>query len=206
MEMPDLDSPELDPRDALLQAHTPAVMVPRHGPMPMMAKPGHRFLVAANGLWLEVLRPWLTARVQVAYSEVPLPFGELDQSIQYAFGARELGSVQRRFLEDARGALPDECAAWAVYSEETGKLDYRPLIADAASPGGVSFHRPRLADHEHLAIDLHSHGKLEAFFSATDDTDDLGEIKIAVVAGTVDAAPTFASRLCLLGAFIEAGQ
>lgn len=193
----------LDPRDAILQAHTPALMVPRHGPLPIMDKPGHRFLVASSGLWLDVLRPWLTARVQVAFSEIALPFGEIGQSIQYAFAARELAAVQRCFLEDARAAMPDECAAWAVYDERSGKLEYRPLIADAASPGGVQFHRPRLADHEHLAIDLHSHGALDAFFSATDDADDMGEVKIAVVAGTIDGEPSFANRLCLLGTFIE---
>jgi PRTRC genetic system protein A len=194
--------PGLDPRDALLQAHTPAVMVPRFGPLPIMEKPGHRYLVAASGLWLEVLRPWLTARVQVAYSEVPLPFGEVEQSVQYAFRACDLARMIDLFTVDAVAALPNECAAWAVYDERTGALDYRPLPADAASPGGVTFQRPPLADREHLAVDLHSHGAMKAFFSGTDDEDDAGEVKVSVVAGTVDRDATFAIRLCLLGTFV----
>jgi PRTRC genetic system protein A len=192
----------LDPRDAILQAHTPALMVPRHGALPLMDKPGHRFLVAASGLWLEVLRPWLTARVQIAYSEVPLPFGDLQQAVKYAFPAHELTSMIARFTLDAQAALPNECAAWAVYDERDGTLKYLPLEADSASPGGVSFQRPRLADHLHLAVDLHSHGAMKAFFSATDDEDDAGEVKISVVAGTVDREPTYAIRLCLLGEFV----
>lgn len=193
----------LDPRDAILQAHTPAIMVPRYGALPLMDKPGHRFLVAGSGLWLEVLRPWLYAKVQIAYAEMPLPFGAVEHTVQYAFGERDIRALQERFLADAFTAMPNECAAWGVYDEAAGALGYRPLLADAASPGGVSFHRPRLAEHEHLAVDLHSHGALEAFFSATDDEDDEGEVKISVVAGTLDRAPTFASRLCLLGQFIE---
>lgn len=193
----------LDPRDAVLQAHTPALMVPRYGALPLMDKAGHRFLVAPDGVWLEVLRPWLHARVPIGYVEIPLPFGPVEELVQYAFGQHAIAGLQARFLEDAHRAFPNECAAWGVYDERDGTLDYRPLISDHASPGSVEFHRPRLADHEHLAVDLHSHGALEAFFSATDDADDIGEVKIAVVAGTINESPTFRSRLCLLGTFIE---
>ncbi len=196
----------LDPRDALLQTHTPAVMVPRFGALPIMENPGHRFLVAGSGLWLEVMRPWLHARVQIGYTELPLPFGAVEQSVQYAFSSLAISALQGFFLADARAAFPDECAAWAVYDERTGDLRYQLLAPDAASPGCITFHRPRLAEHEHLAIDLHSHGALEAFFSATDDADDAGEVKYAVVAGTIDKQPTYATRLCLLGHFIEGGE
>lgn len=192
----------LDPRDAILQTHTPALMVPRHGVLPLMDKPGHRFLVAASGLWLEVLRPWMHARVPVGYTEVPLPYGEVRQHVQYAFSARDIARVQARFVKDAIDALPNECAGWGVYNEASGELAYRPLLADVSSPGGVQFHRPRLAEHEHLAVDLHSHAQLDAYFSATDDADDQGEVKIAIVVGNVHREPTAASRLCLLGAFV----
>ncbi len=194
---------DLDSRDAILQAHAPALMVPRYGALPMMEKSGHRYLIAGDGVWLEVLRPWLQARVNLGPTELPLPFGELTEIIQHAFSRSDIETVRRRFLEDAVRAFPNECAAWAVYDEISGQLEYRPLIADEASPASVSFHRPRLADHEHLAIDLHSHGALAAGFSGTDDADDEGEVKFAVVAGNLDSEITFASRLCLLGLFID---
>src|SRR5688572_24225806 len=95
----------LDPRDALLQTHTPAIMVPRFGPLPLMERPGHRFLVAGSGLWLEVMRPWLHAKVQIGYTELPLPFGALEQSVQYAFSTHAISALQGCFLSDARLAF-----------------------------------------------------------------------------------------------------
>ena len=60
-----------------------------------------------------------------------------------------------------------------------------------------------LAEREHLAIDLHSHGLAPAYFSATDDQDDAGAVKISGVFGNLDQpVPTVALRLCLLGLFI----
>ena len=198
-----MNSPaELDPRDRLLQAHAPALMVPRHGALALPDKPGHRFLVASDGIWLEVLRPWLFARVSLGITKIPLPFGDVGQRIEYSFPDSAVRAIERRFLQDAERAFPHECAAWGVYDEHTGALEYRPMIADEASRSSIRFHRPKLADHEHLAIDLHSHGELEAGFSGTDDEDDAGEVKIAVVVGNVNGALTWESRLCLLGTYV----
>lgn len=194
---------EIDPRDAILQAHTPAVMVPRHGTLPMMEKSGHRFLIASDGVWLEVLRPWLHARVNIGTVEVPLPFGAVEHLIQYAFKPANIAGITQRFLADAARAFPNECAAWAVYDENTGLLEYRPLIAAASGPAGLEgIHRPRLADHEHLAIDIHSHGAHGAGFSPTDDEDDAGEVKYATVFGNIDGEITSRTRLCLLGTLV----
>jgi len=194
---------ELDPRDRILQAHAPVVMVPRHGTLQLPDKPGHRFLAASDGLWLEVLRPWLHARVAVATSEIPLPFGDIGEVISYAWAPVEARAIEQRFLQDAERAFPNECAAWGVYDERTGRLDYWPLIATEASPGSVTFSRPRLEDHLHLALDIHSHGALEAGFSATDDEDDVGEVKYAIVLGNINGDLSFARRLCLQGMFLD---
>lgn len=201
----------IDPRDALLQAHTPVVIVPRFGELAPLDKPGHRYLVAQDGLWLEVRRAWLRAQVLLGANWQgggwhDLPFGELDQAVEYAFGAEQLQKLQALFLYDAKNALPNEFAAWGVYSERTGRVDYRALLADRASPGGISFQRPRLEDHEHLAVDLHSHGAGLAFFSETDDEDDRGEVKVAMVAGSLDAETSWASRLCLLGVYVHGDE
>jgi PRTRC genetic system protein A len=199
---------DLDPRDAVLQAHTPAVMVPRYSALPIIPEPGHRCLVAADGLWLELLRPWIHLRTRIARNcgAVPLPYGKVVPTFTYAFAPGELQNLQRRFVHDAIAALPDEFAAWGVWDEQAGRLEYRPLIADIASPGGIDFHRPRLDPHEHMAIDLHSHGIGDAFFSAKDDKDDAGEVKISVVVGTLDKEPSFATRLCLLGLFVDSDE
>jgi len=191
-----------DPRDRIIQKHAPAVMVPRHGTLDTPTKSGHRFLVASDGLWMEVKRPWLHARVAVGYSEIQLPYGDVGELLQYAFSEADIRAIEYRFLQDAARAFPNECAAWAVYDDTTGRLDYRPLIADEASPASVKYHTPRLADHEHLAIDIHSHGALGAGFSGTDDDDDAGDVKYAIVVGNLDAEITYARRLCLNGYFL----
>ena len=206
----------LDARDLFQQSLTPVVVVPKFSELAPLTTPGHRYLVAEDGLWLEVRRAWLWARMplQYAYAEdmVLLPFGRLAEphidfapplQAHYTFDGDDLSRLQTLFLHDARQALPDEFAAWGVWDEKAGRLVYRPLVATEASPGGITFSRPRLEDHEHLAVDLHSHGALAAFFSATDDDDDRGEVKIAVVVGTLDQEPTFATRLCALGLFVD---
>lgn len=195
-----------DPRDVLLQNLTPVIPVPRFSPLAPMEKPGHRYLLARDGLWLEVYRPWIHGRVPLATCEFSgehrLPFGELEQSIEYRFGAEDLQRLQALFAYDACKTLPNEAAAWGVYDEKSGRLEYRALLADAASATGITFQRPRLADHEHLAVDIHSHGAGPAGFSTTDDRDDLGEVKISLVAGGLGGQVEWESRLCLLGVYV----
>jgi PRTRC genetic system protein A len=141
--------------------------------------------------------------IAIAGSATGLPYGVLQERFDYAFDNDVLEAIIDAFIRDAKLAMPNECAAWGVWNERAGLLEYRPLIADEASPGGVTFHRPRLQPHEHLAVDIHSHGALPAFFSDTDDDDDYGETKIATVVGTLDQEPTVSNRLCVLGHFVE---
>ncbi len=198
-----------DPRDEILQRHTPVVIVPRFGALPATEKPGHRYLVAESGLWLEVRRAWLHAIVPVdaplpeEYGRHRLPFGPMEGKVEYAFTGADVQRLQALFRYDAIAALPDEAAAWGVWNARTRALDYWPLIPTIATPGSITLARPVLEDHLELAVDLHSHGRLEAFFSTTDNDDDAGEVKLAYVAGTLDGEASWAARLCLLGLFIE---
>lgn len=195
-----------DPRDRIILEHAPLVAVPRFGELPALDHDGHRYLAAEDGLWFEIVRPWLGMRTCIAQSDVPLPYGRVEPILIYAFSQEDLERIQTLFIYDGRNALPNECAAWAVWNAQTHTLDYVPLIADASSPGGVSFHRPRLDPHQTLAIDLHSHGAMQAFFSTQDDDDDAGEVKLSVVVGTLDREPTFETRLCALGLFIPSNE
>lgn len=193
----------IDSRDRIILEHAPLLPVPRFGALPKLEQNRHRYLVAESGLFLELRRPWLHVIWPVhPEHDYRLPYGPLEKFADYAFDEEAIERIQRMFLVDAARAMPNECAAWAVWNNHEGRLEYRPLIADSASPGGVHFHRPQLEDHECLAIDLHSHGVMGAFFSGQDDADDHGEVKIAIVAGTLDQEPTFSIRLCALGMFI----
>jgi PRTRC genetic system protein A len=197
---------ELDPRDKVLQAHVPAVMVPRYSNFPDLAEDGHRYLVASDGIWLEVRRPWLHLRWPLAESPILLPYGAvIDDMMDFSFplNGLQFECFMRNFAEAAHAALPNECAAWFVWNAEIGKLEYRPLVAINAGPGGVTFHRPPLLDHEHLAVDLHSHGAMPPFFSAQDDIDDAGEVKLSIVIGNVGpGGELYRMRLCAHSLFI----
>jgi len=191
----------MDARDAVLQITCPTVMVPRFGSLEAMTGNGHRFLAAVDGLWLEVVRPWLHLLQPIArQAKVAMPYGSLTPFVQMSCGQipKELVAL---FVEYAHTRMPNECAAWITWSEARG-FRLRLLDEISASRVRVTVERPPLDDGEHLVVDLHSHGADGAGFSATDNADDRGEVKIAGVVGNLDREPTFAFRICALGLFI----
>lgn len=193
----------MDPRDVVLQSVAPTVMVPLHGALEPLQRPGHRFLAAGNGEWLEVRRSWLHARTQILpATPVAKPYGCLSDLIEWRIPAVPV-KLFELFAAMARTACPNEAAAWIAWSENTGAFSLKPVGVRSATSGSIHFDRPRLEDDEHLVVDLHSHGNGGAYFSATDNEDDRGEVKISVVLGHCDKdAFSTAMRLCLLGKFI----
>lgn len=197
----------LDYRDYLLQGTCPTVPVPKFGELPAMVGNGHRFLIAADGLWIEIKRPWLHLIWPLAkQTDVAIPYGSLRQKAQFAFGKLPVALI-RKFADDAKAALPNEAAAWLVWNSEWGDetdcLEYIPLPPVSAGSGHIQFERPALAPYKSLAVDLHSHGAGKAFFSSQDNQDDAGEVKISGVIGSLDRdgekLPTVEFRICALG-------
>lgn len=195
----------LDVRDQLVQEHVPTVMVPSHSALPGLAAFGHRFLVARDGLWLDVHRPQASLRLQAAPADAPLPYGRVGQTAEFPFGklSEHLGLL-KQFVADAREALPNEFAAVLVWDSFDLELRYVPCKTKSASPARIEYERPAMDENESIAVDLHSHGLIAAGFSTQDDIDDAGEVKIAGVVGNLDqAVPTAAFRICALGLFVN---
>lgn len=196
------------PLDAALFDSAPTVAVPKHAKFAPLADIGHRFLMTAQGVFIEVRRPWLHVIQQLAKhsdSGPRPPYGDIEPKIELAFG--RLGAALpflQAFAEEARAALPNEHAAWVVWDQERQSLAYRALHISSTSPNEINFDRPALEPHESLAIDLHSHGADPAFFSPKDDQDDAGEVKISAVLGGLsdEGTPSVAFRLCVLGIFV----
>ena len=190
--------------DEALFASCPTRPVPRYGTHSALVDIGHRLLVAADGLWLELRRPWLHL-VWPLLQGVPvaIPYGRLQAEMAFAFSCIDT-TLLERFVDESREHYPSEHAAWMVWNEQTLALEYRVLHTTARNTGAIAFHRPALCAHEHLCVDIHSHGQHPAFFSDQDDQDDRGEIKLAVVIGEVTSArPSVALRLCAAGLFID---
>lgn len=193
----------MDKRDLALQAVTPMVPVPRFSELEPMVVSGHRFLAASNGLWLEVMRPWLHLRLPLALQDsVAMPYGEVSRVINLKFGKISREPVFE-FVGLAAKAIPNETAACITWDEETGLLELKKVKEIDAGPEHVHYERPRLGEKEHLVVDIHSHGRLPAFFSAQDDHDDKGDVKIAGVVGYCDQSNVAMQfRLCALGLYI----
>ena len=192
-----------DPRDAALLHVCPCVAVPRYGDLPK-GEFGQRILVASNGVFLEVRRSWLNCLVQI--SELPctpaIPYGVLTERISFTFGVIPVALV-KEFIVAGREGLPNEVAGALIYDRTANTLRLAVHDAVVAGPAEVRYRMPVLRMCEELVVDLHTHGRLPAFWSATDDADDQG-VKVCGVFGELHRdAPTAEFRLAINGAFWE---
>ena len=194
--------------DAYVRRTTPTLTVPLGSALPEMTAPGHRYLLAADGLYGQFRRAWCDGAVQLARSQVPLPFGQAPQTLVLRC-ARLPKQAIADFIHYARQALPNEVAAWLVWDEakpdpECWSLRLHGSISSSA--GHIRYERPMLPSGQHAVVDLHSHGYAPAYFSEADNSDDRrgSEVQLAMVVGSlVNATPTIALRLCALGTFTD---
>lgn len=193
----------MDARDIALQHSAPVVTVPRYGEFESLTDDGHRFLVTSDGLWLEARRPWLYLRVPlVRQNSVPMPYGCVGRELSLAFGKIPRHLVVE-FFRYAVDRCPEECVGWIVWNSITGEMRLVFMREMSSGCSHVRYERPALNDDEHLVVDMHSHGRLSAFFSTEDDRDDRGEFKIAGVVGNCDRVRcSTAFRLCANGLFL----
>ena len=186
--------------DIALQLSFPSVMVPTREPVVPMAWPGERLLIASNGVFLEINRPWirLVRRLGSFEWRTPVPYGEAVELTELPCGSVPAELVAE-FARMARAALPNEVGAWIVWHAATGLFRLVPLPSLSHSPAHLSYERPKLRDGEWLVVDCHSHGRGSAYFSGTDDRDDQHDVKFALVLGHCHRTPSVALRLCAKG-------
>lgn len=194
----------MDKRDAALAKSFPVATVPKYGDFEPLADNGQRLLIAANGFFLEVRRDWMHAIQECAYreGEIRYPFGELDSLLGLPIG-NQIGKLIQDFVAIARASLPNECGAVGIFDRVTGRCKLKACVSLSASRSRLTYVPPIMAQAESIAVDIHSHGDAPAFFSATDDADDVTAVKIAICVGRVDTeAPEICARLCLSGLFL----
>ena len=181
-----------------IRARFPVLPVPLGEPLARGAETGllqTRFLVAADGLYKEVVTPWLYACVPVAKNaHGALPFGALTAEVRLTLPTEILLDRLQDFYQLARQQPQWECRQDFLYQEgilqgeepEFSQVDYTVEHHRPACPLGV------------WAVDVHSHGPHEAYFSSLDDIDDQHDIKLAVVVGRVASEhPQWTARICL---------
>jgi PRTRC genetic system protein A len=193
----------IDFRDAALAASCPVVGAPRFGSLEPLAQ-GQRMVLANDGMYLQFRGPWLSCTTRVAAIEpgLRLPYGAMAATIEFAFGSIPLALLEE-FIERGRAALPHEAAGALVYDAASGKLTLRMHEALDAGSGHIHYRMAPLAEDEALAVDLHTHGCLGAFWSPADNRDDLG-IRVCGVFGNLDRERVSARfRLALNGLYLD---
>jgi len=199
-----------DPTAAAVLATVPCYPVPLIGGSPAIdqlraAPAGRGIAVGHDGVMMIIRRPWLEVDVPIAPPiAAHLPYGSIGAPRASLRCGLIPGGLREVVLDHLRAALPNEAAAFVVWNEATATFSIDLPEIDRATPSRLVYRTPRLAAGCHLVCDIHSHGTMPAFFSATDDLDDTDTTKIAVVFGNLDAAdgPTMASRLCAGGLFM----
>jgi len=192
----------MDPRDIALQTLTPTVMVPLFGEFVPYQGNGHRFLMAKDGAWIEARRPGIYSRQPLALQDkVAMPYGALAECVELACGQIPMQAV-REFVEYARKMMPNEVAMALIWDDQKCKLSPVELKPKSNSVGHITYMRPDLESHQHVVVDIHSHGSADAFFSRTDNKDDRTDVKVAIVVGNLDQEqPSVVARVSTYGHF-----
>jgi PRTRC genetic system protein A len=190
--------------DSLLQTSFPSVMVPMRESVVALDRPGERLLIAADGVYLEVVRSWIRVVRRIAKYDFPtaIPYGRVEPATQQLCGPVPPQLIAE-FRAMARKGYPIEIMAWIVWNASTDAFRIVQLEAESQGPGHIDgYQRPDLAEGEHLVVDCHSHGMNAAYFSSTDDEDDAFDVKFAFVLGECRSdRPSTAFRLCAKGVF-----
>lgn len=193
-----------DRRDQIVFGETPTMMQPLYGeslPKPETGK--HRFVIASDGMYVEAINPVLEVRLLVAKSPIKLPYGQIG-----AVGVRLThGQIPKRILQDVCEktffCAPNEWAGLVVWDKIRKEYALYEPDTISFSTRHISY-RNVLPDEYELVMDLHSHGRMPAFFSKTDDKSDIGGFYIAGVVGNCDSGePTFATRIVVNENFFE---
>ncbi|WP_420715417.1 PRTRC system protein A [Cupriavidus sp. D39] len=184
-----------------MQQSFPTVMMPRFGSLQAMQADGERLVVASNGLFLEILRPWLNLVRRVGQFDVAtaIPYGMVKERTELICG-KVPPALIGEFAALARQTMPNEAGAWITWRRDTGTFRLVPVKVLEHSAGHLRYERPELVAGESLVMDCHSHGAAEAFFSHTDNTDDRHDVKFAFVLGNCASRhPSMKVRLCAKG-------
>jgi len=184
--------------EALLKAF-PLLPASASGQQQPAADFGTRYLVGRYGVSREVTLPWIRACQLIAPSALTLPYGVVPDAVEFRCGPIP-GAVVREFVADAKSAYPLEIAGVFLWNEAEDNWRYARREATTASGSHIEYEEVRAGDGEHIVVDVHSHGLHTAFFSAEDDADDAGAMKVSLVLGNLDQErPTSKMRLCMAG-------
>ena len=171
--------------DAIIQGSFPTVMVPAHQELEPLKEGMTRLLMAKNGLYLETNPPWGHLVEQLWESPRELPYGVVEErdTFKEVIENTDVLEIIRDEILPAAVAYAlrkKEWAGWII--RQNGKYSFMPLNIDASGES-VRYNADSLDEGACVVVDIHSHGRINPFFSETDDNDDAGGVKICIVMG-----------------------
>lgn len=162
--------------------------------LPPMPQALYQYLLAGDGVYIRAERPGLYAIMPLA----PVTVRGLVPFKTAIFSIQKVGQclIKDIFLR-SYGAMPNEI----LFYLEPGLTawDYW-MPQQIQTPGNVSPVDPYAG--KNALIEIHSHHRMSAFFSSTDDKDERSGFRVYTVIGNLDSDhPTIQVRLGIYGYF-----
>lgn len=192
-----------DPRDKAILSATPTLMMPLFGPLPPVDMHRQRFVIAEDGVYLQARTPALDLCIRVSTTPQPYPYGSLGEWVCLPLGPLPY-ALYEEMRDRAVSVCPREWAGVVTYDPAKGYILHEPSI-ESASASHIRYSTTEYAD-EYRVLDIHSHGRLDAFHSRDDDKSDRqGGVFLSTVLGHCDSPETVISttRLVVNGRFFR---
>ena len=149
------------------------------------------YIIGSNGIYIEAENALMATRIPVAECEIRgLAPVESKLSLTY-------GSIPQRFFDLALNLFLSDLST-EHYVAVVGDAGYRFHIPIQDKSSGGVVYEARTS----VALEMHSHGKMRAFFSPGDNKDETG-LKLYGVIGRLDATPIVKLRVGVYGYFKE---
>lgn len=192
--------------EALINA-TPLVAAPIVGELTPVGMNTYRFVLGANGLFLQARTHVIDVCKQLNQVDCRLPYGKVEEYLRYPYGNVPAQLIER-MKKEAIETAPNEWAAQIAFSTVRNRYEYLTVKSSKQTPVSIQYSDPTHDNSEYLLLDAHSHGhsKLSAKgFSSVDDQSDAQGIYIALVLGNCreDGDVEHRFRLCVHGYFFD---
>ena len=151
---------------------------------------GYDYLTAGNGVFVECSNHLMAARVQLAHAEV--------RGLAPAHEALDLkaGPIPSHLFEMGLSWMMTTPGTEKMFAIRLAAHGYELEIPEQqGTTASIQYERGGEA-----VAEFHSHGRMRAFFSGTDDRDEVG-FRIYGVCGKLDTAPEMKLRVGIYGHF-----
>jgi len=188
--------------DAFIAGEVPVVPAPRRDDL-TTPESGYRYVVGADGLSVQAATPLMrvAAPLQTWSADSGPRLGPVPIGIAFPCGKPPMGLL-REAQHQAAQVAPNEWAALIGHDGEHWRLIVPE--PERQGPSHIRYSRDAIGDID-LYLDLHTHGDGPAFFSGTDNADDIDGVHFAAVIGHARARePSVALRLVIHGHHFDA--